>query len=277
MCHPFHLNDEDFQFATHQQRSYTMRGLLIGLLAVLVATPAFAQEIVIFDSYAGDFGGIEAARLAAAMVGGATVGSYGAGQEASWIADVNNGADIVVFDVCSNYTASVPHHILSAQLDAMHAWHLSNPDGCGVLALWFMGFEPHPIYAYYGVSRCNDFGSVIPLYQWTSDPVWSGVPNPVPQGTDAWAIDGSMVEPAAGTEVLGGFTASAQTCQAGLVAHNSRHTWFIGETGNGGDVDSDFDGTYDWVELYFNIFGQCGAGPTAAEPTTWSAVKNLYR
>jgi hypothetical protein len=136
----------------------------------------------------------------------------------------------------------------------------------------------HPIFSHFGVSFSYDIYSTVPLYSWnTSDPVWNGLPNPLSNTEYCWFTDGSAVNVLGAAEALGGFSAAAAPGQAGLVANNGRHTWYIGETGNGGDVDGDGDGDSDWSELYCNIFDQCGSGPTANEPSTWSSVKALYR
>lgn len=260
-----------------------MRCLALALLVTMVAAPAFAANILIYDSYAGTYcGGSQAARVAASMCGH-TYTAYASGSEAQWISDLSTGNwDIVVFDVCSNYAGDAPSQsqmrLYSTQLDALYQWHLSHADGCGVIALWFMSYDPSPIFTYYGVSPSYDFSSTVPLYSWnTSDPVWAGLPNPLQNQEFCWGTDGTAVNVLTGAEALGGFTAASAPGQAGLVANNARHTWYIGETGNGGTYDGDGDGKLDWSELYCNIFDQCGAGPTATTPSTWSAVKSLYR
>lgn len=260
-----------------------MRGLVLAVALVLLAGPALAQEIVIFDSWAYPYGNATPARDAGAMLG-ANVKGYVSGEEGLWMADMQDGADIVVFDVCSNYTLGAPApgqmQILSQQLDAMYAFLVEHPCTIGIVAFWGMAYEPGPIWSFFDVQWCWDVQpDPIPLYQWNAThQIFAGVPDPVMNQEVGWYLDGSAVEPTGGGTAIAGFTRSPSACYAGLVVGDDLRTYYIGETGAGGFPDSDYDGTRDWTEMYYNIYTYAlSVNPSATEPATWGALKGLYR
>ncbi len=244
--------------------------LLIGLcaLALLVSGPILAQEIVVYDSINE---GVRCAVDAGNAIG-ANVHAYENGQEAAWIADVADGADIVVFDCNSNYT------VRSDQLDAMANYLNTYPGGKAVCALWFMGYESgHPLWQIMDVQHCTDFSTTMPIYPWMGHPIWNGIPNPINNEETYWYVDGSMVEPIGGGMAIGGFAPTSTYCQAGLVLNSDCSTVYIGETGRGGTYDDDADGVRDWVELYINIYNYLLNSPSPVEESTWGEIKSLFR
>jgi hypothetical protein len=256
-----------------------MRTLAAFALVLLLSAPALAvdPEIVIYNSVIE----IYQPAVDAANALSTNVKAYYSGSEAAWIADVADGADIVVFDVHSNYTDGGPATAVSLQLDAFHNYLLADSHHRGVIALWFMGFEPaHAIWSDFGVSYCSDFFTAMPMRQWdTSHPIFAGVPNPLLATYDAWFRDGAMVEPTAGATAIGGFSASPTFCQAGVVVGPQDRTVYLGETGVcSGGSDTDGDSVPDWEELYYNAYTYLlSHGPTATEPATWGSIKSLYR
>jgi hypothetical protein len=261
-----------------------MRRWVVGLGLLLVASPTFAANILIYDSLDPSFcGGAQPAREAATRCGH-TFTAYGAGSEAQWISDLSTGTwDIVVFDVASTYASAANTQVLTpmltSQLDAMNSWLLGHPTGCGVIALWFMGEEQaHPIFNYMGVDFAYNFARPAPIHSWAAaDPVWAGLPDPLQGQEFCYGIDGAAVTVLPGAEALGGFTAGPAVGEAGLVANHNRHTWYIGVTGIGGTADDDGDTLRDWSELYCNIFEHCLANPTGTRTGTWGSLKTLYR
>jgi hypothetical protein len=246
--------------------------ILVGICAMFIAFSgmAIAQEIVIYDSVQGT-GHARPAVDAGNMIG-ADVHAYDDYGIDAWIADVLDGADIVVFDCHSNYSEEYD----STQLDAIQSYLTTYPDGMAVVALWFMTYEVgHPLWTTMGVSYCSDFTSPIPIYQWEGHPIWSGIPNPI-NNTDVYYRDGAKVEPTGDAVAIGGFTSSPETCQAGLVINGCR-TVYIGECGVGGWPDDDSDGVPDWTELYVNIFNWLLDEPSPVSSTTWGQIKELYR
>jgi hypothetical protein len=256
-----------------------MRTLAALVLVLLLVSPALAvdPEIVIYNSVSSSY---EPAVDAAYAVS-SDVKVYYSGDEAGWIADLADGADIAVFDVHSNYTDDPPQILASLQLDAMHTFLTSDSHHRGVIALWFMSSEiAHPVWGDFGVSYCSEFFTPIPMNQWdTSHPIFSGVPNPLLAPYDGYYRDGAKVEPTMGATAIGGFTVSPTSCQAGVVVGPEDRTVYIGETGIcSGGSDTDGDSVPDWQEMYQNIYGYLLThGPTAAEEATWGAIKSLYR
>jgi hypothetical protein len=255
----------------------TLAALVLGLVMVPPALAGVDPEIVIYNSVVETY----QPAVDAAWSVSSNVKVYYSGGEASWIADVNDGADIVVFDVHSNYTDGGQADLVSLQLDAFHAYLTSDSHHRGVIALWFMGFESsHPLWGDFGVSYCSDYFSVLNLDQWdTGHAIFAGVPNPLRQTYDGWFRDGAMVEPAAGAVAIGGFGASPAYCRAGAVIGPEDRTVYLVETGVG-SAGNDFDGDSvpDWEEMYYNIYIYLLThGPTGVEPTTWGSIKSLYR
>jgi hypothetical protein len=241
--------------------------------ALLIPAAALAQEVVVYDSvHEGNRPAVDAG-----IALGYDVHAYESGGEAAWIADVADGADIVVFDVNSNYTA--PDALVSLQLNAIADYLNANPDGRAVVALWFMAFEPgHTLWSLMNVSFCSDYTTTIPIYQWDAvHPIWDGIPNPIRNEETFWNVDGAKVEPTGGGIAIGGFTNAPAACQAGLVVNADGSTVYIGETGRGGTYDDDGDSIRDWEELYRNIYGFLLSGPTPTQQSSWSVIKNLYR
>jgi hypothetical protein len=240
--------------------------------ALLIPAAALAQEVVVYDSINE---GIRPA-VDAGIALGYDVHAYQDGGEAAWIADVADGADIVVFDVNSNYMAP---HVVSLQLDAIVDFLNANPNGRAAVALWFMGYEAgHPLWSLMNVSFCNDYNVTIPVYQWdAAHPIWDGIPNPIRNEESSWYVDGGKVEPTGGGIAIGGFTNAPAACQAGLVVNAAGSTVYIGETGRGGTYDDDGDSIRDWEELYRNIYGFLLGGPVPTQESSWSVIKNLYR
>lgn len=246
---------------------------LVGISALLIAFTglATAQEIVIYDSAPGT----SHARPAfdAGNMIGADVHAYDDSQISQWIADVLDGADIVVFDCHSNYSEDYR----STQLDAIQSYLTDYADGMAVVALWFMGSEAsHPLWTTMDVSYCSDFTTIIPIYQWEGHPIWSGIPDPINNSEIGWYRDGARVEPTGGGLAIGGFSSTPQSCQAGLVINGACRTVYIGEVGVGGWPDDDSDGVPDWTELYVNIFNWLLDEPSPVDNSTWGQIKNLY-
>jgi hypothetical protein len=255
-----------------------MRTLAALSLLLLLASPVQAgdPEIVIYNSVSD----LYQPAVDAAWAMSSNVAVYYSGSEAAWIADVADGADIVVFDVHSNYTDGGQATLVSLQLDAFHNYLVADTHNRGVIALWFHGLElGHPIWGDFGVNYCSEFFSPLPMRQWdTGHPIFAGVPNPLLATYDGWFRDGSMVEPTGGATAIGGFSAGPATCQAGVVVGPQDRTVYLGETGvcSGGN-DSDGDLTPDWQEMYENIYLYLlSHGPTATEPSTWGSIKSLY-
>ena len=176
-----------------------MRRWVVGLGLLLVASPTFAANILIYDSLDPSFcGGARPAREAATRCGH-TFTAYGAGSEAQWISDLSAGTwDIVVFDVASTYASAANTQVLTpmltSQLDAMNSWLLGHPTGCGVIALWFMGEEQaHPIFNYRQVDFAYNCARPAPIHSWAAaDPVWAGLPDPLRGRSSAMASTGPL-------------------------------------------------------------------------------------
>jgi len=247
-----------------------MRMLLSIGVALLLTGAAGAVEVVIYDSVPTGF---RPAVDAATMLG-YDVHAYDDTGIDAWIADVADGADIVVFDCHSNYQ----DYRNSLQLDAISRFLSDNPGGVATVALWFMGSESgHPLWTQMGVQYCSDIApDPLPIYSWADHPIWDGLPDPLQQEECGWYTDGARVEPTTGT-AIGGFTPDPASCQAGLVIGPECRTAYIGLVGTCGYLDMDSDGRPDWVELYHNIFPWLLSDPSPTETGTWGAIKNLYR
>jgi hypothetical protein len=247
-----------------------MRTLLTMLLAASVATASSAQEVVIFDSVNEGF----RPAVDAASFLGFTVNAYESGQEAEWTAAVADGADIVVFDVNSNFTEP---QLVSFQLDAIEDYLNANPNGKAIVALWFMGSEAgHPLWPLMDIAYCSDFNEPPPLNNWApGHPIWAGLPDPL-INSGPYFVDGAKVSVGGDGLAIGGFSADPATCEAGLVLSGDCRTLYIGLTGRGGDLDSDTDGVADWNELYRNAYphllADCG-GATPIVPSSWGRIK----
>jgi hypothetical protein len=246
-----------------------MKASAVVFVLLLLAVPALATECVIYDSVHED----NRPAVDAATFLGFDVHAYESGEEQLFIDDLADGADIVVFDCNSDYSARV-----SYQLDAIQTFLTNYPSGNAAVALWYMGYEPtHPLWTTMDVSYCFDFTETKPIYHWVAHPIWDGIPNPIRSEETGWYRDGANVEPIGGPNVqaIGGFTATSAYCEAGLVIGDDGRTVYIGETGRGGTYDDDSDGIRDWEELYRNIFTSFTVVPV--EGATWGAVKAMYR
>jgi hypothetical protein len=256
------------RFDATREANKMWREIGVVVCSLLAAGSASAQQIVIYDSRnEGNRPAVDAG-----LAIGADVHAYQLGEQSDWIADVLDGADIVVLDVNSNYSER------SDQLDALVTYMTAYPEGKAVCATWFMSLYPsHPIWQIMDIQFCSDIATTVPIYQWATHPIWTGIPNPIRNQETDWLVDGAMVTPIGAGVAVGGFTQTPAYCQGGLVVNGQNRTVYIGETGRGGTYDDDGDGVRDWVELYTNVFAFLLTAPTPLTETSWSRVKNLYR
>jgi hypothetical protein len=138
-------------------------------------------------------------------------------------------------------------------MDALYSY-VAIDDGRLVYGYWgaYRDYAAHSLFAHCGVSLVGDYTSPLPVYWWTSHPLFQGVPQFTTMA-DHHYRDGQYVNAMPGTSTaLGGYTTLPTGGQGALVVRDDGTTIVNGFTVDENHQDLDDDGTYDGVELYMN-------------------------
>lgn len=186
--------------------------------------------------------------------------AYEDAQEAAFQADVADGADIVVYNCPSNYvTTSLP--VLETYVNGggkliMSFWDVSSNLGSGLWAAMDMSY-------------ISEYSTPLPFYSWDPSADVFNNPNVITfplTFLDDWARDGQKLDAITGGLIMGGYTASPQTGEGGMILGNEGRTIF-----NGFCIDEGVN----IVPLIENELVYVWS-PTALDQSTWGSIKHAF-
>ncbi len=233
-----------------------MRMLLLCCLTLV--TVAFAQppgEIVVYyanstNTYVQD---------ALNNLGWSFTG-YDDNQETAFQVDVANGADIVVYSTPSNYDP--------ASLGVLDTY--VNGGGRLIMSFWAMSFElGSSLWATLELTYLSEYTAPLPFYGWETSHNVFNVPNVITfplTFRDEWVRDGQRIDVVSAGFMLGGYTASAQAGQGGMVLGNDGATIYNGfciDEGNNIVPLIENELIYVWENV-------------ALERNTWGSIKSAF-
>ena len=186
--------------------------------------------------------------------------AYGDTQEAAFQVDVANGADIVVYNCPSNYDP--------ASLAVLETY--VNGGGRLIMSFWAVSANlSSGLWEAMDMSYISQYYTPLPFYSW--DPLYDvfNTPNVITfplNFSDAWYCDGQKLDAITGGLILGGYTASSQTGEGGMILGNEGQTIF-----NGFCIDEGID----IVPLIENELVYVWS-PTALDQSTWGSIKHAF-
>ena len=186
--------------------------------------------------------------------------AYDDTQEAAFRADVANGADIVVYNCPSNYEpASLP--VLETYVDG---------GGKLIMSFWALGYElSSGLWPAMEMTYLSDYSTPLPFYSWEASHDVFNTPNVISfplSFTDTWALDGQKLDAITDGLILGGYTASSQAGEGGMILGNDGNTIY-----NGFCIDEGVN----IVPLIENELAYVWS-TTALDRSTWGAIKTSF-
>jgi len=232
-----------------------MRMFLLCCLAIVTSGFAQPTEVVVYYSNS-DFTFVQDALTNL----GWSFSGYDDTQLTAFEADVADGADIVVFSCPSNYGPTC-----LAVLE-----NYVNGGGRLIMSFWAVSYHPtNDLWNAMEMVYLSEYSTPLPFYGWETSHDIFNVPNVISfplNFANGWLLDGQKLDATGGGTILGGYTATSQANEGGMILGNGGNTIF-----NGFCIDEGIN----IVPLIENELCYVWS-TTALDHSTWGSIKAAF-